>query len=68
VLVDLNTTAFRIVSKLTAENKEVKQKRGTAGGRVGGVVRAARLTPERRREIAISANKARKRKGGSNEP
>ena len=65
--VDLNTTAFRIVKKLTEESKDLKEKRGAAGGRAGGAARAARLTPERRREIAISANWARKRKGGSNE-
>jgi hypothetical protein len=57
---DLNVTAFRIVQKLTTENKEDKRSSsGRAGGKVGGPARAEKLTPERRKEIATKANQAR---------
>ena len=58
---DLNKTAFRIVEELTAENtgdKRVSQAR-TAAGRAGGPARAAALSPERRKAIAVKANRAR---------
>jgi hypothetical protein len=58
---DLNKTAFRIVAQLTAENKgdkRVSQAR-TVAGRVGGPARAAALSPERRKAIAVKANRAR---------
>ena len=58
---DLNVSAFRIVQQLTTENKEDRRKSlaGKAGGKVGGPARAIQLTPERRKEIAKKANKAR---------
>ena len=57
---DLNVNSFRIVQQLTTENKEDKKTQaGRAGGKVGGPARANRLTPERRKEIAKKANKAR---------
>ena len=57
---DLNKTAFRIVQQLTDENRSAdKQKRGSAGGKVGGIARATKLTPERKREIAVIANQTR---------
>ena len=60
---DLNKTAFRIVSTLTAETKkEGESGTGRAGGLVGGKARAASLTPQRRRDIAVKANQARSKK------
>jgi len=60
---DLNATAFRIVQHLTTEKKDDKRSSAaSAGGAVGGPARARKLTPERRREIAIKANKARWRR------
>jgi hypothetical protein len=58
---DLNVTAFRIVKQLTTENKEEKpvSTARRAAGRIGGPARAAKLTPEQRKEIAVKANKAR---------
>jgi hypothetical protein len=57
---DLNVTAFRIVNTITSENKDDKRSSAArAGGKVGGPARARRLTPERRKEIAMKANKAR---------
>lgn len=58
---DLNVTAFRIVQQLTSEKKEDKPVSAMrrAAGRIGGPARAAKLTPEQRREIAVKANKAR---------
>ncbi len=59
---DLNRTAFSIVQKLTSEAKEDSKMRAaaqSAGGVRGGIARAAKLSPERRREIAVSANAAR---------
>lgn len=32
---------------------------GRLGGKVGGLARAAKLSPERRKEIAVNASKAR---------
>jgi hypothetical protein len=57
---DLNVSAFRIVSSLTSESKE--DKKSTAAriaGKAGGPARAMKLTPERRKEIALKANTAR---------
>jgi hypothetical protein len=58
---DLNVSAFRIVQQLTTtENKGDKRSAAAiAGGKVGGRVRADKLTAERRREIATKANRAR---------
>lgn len=57
---DLNSTAFRIVQQLTTEKKENKRTSAAReGGRVGGRARADKLTPERRKEIAVNANKVR---------
>jgi hypothetical protein len=57
---DLNVSAFRIVQQLTTETKGNKRSvAGRAGGTVGGPARANKLTPERRKEIAKTANKAR---------
>jgi len=57
---DLNVNAFRIVQKLTDENKENKRVAAArVAGRVGGPARANKLTPAERTEIAIKANKAR---------
>jgi hypothetical protein len=60
---DLNVNAFRIVQRLTTETKEDnKSVAARVAGQMGGPARAARLTPERRKEIAIKANKARWKK------
>lgn len=57
---DLNVSAFRIVQQLTTENKDDKRVvAARAAGRVGGPARALKLTPQRRKEIAVKANKAR---------
>lgn len=57
---DLNTNAFRIVQHLTEETKEkARSVASRIAGRVGGPARASKLTPERRRAIAVEANKAR---------
>lgn len=57
---DLNVSAFRIVQSLTEENKDVtRSSAGRAGGKAGGPARAAKLSPERMREIALKANRAR---------
>jgi len=60
---DLNASAFRNVQELTAESNESKRvAAGRAGGKAGGPARAATLTAERRREIAVKANESRWRK------
>jgi hypothetical protein len=57
---DLNSTAFRIVEALTNENKEdARVSAARIGGKHGGPARAAVLSPERRKEIAVKANRAR---------
>ena len=63
---DLNLTAFRIVQILTEEKKDnTRSAAGRVGGKAGGPARAAKLSPERLREIALKANRARwKRKEG----
>jgi hypothetical protein len=65
---DVNSNAFRIVSSLTAENKGDRKKTeaSRAGGIAGGAARAAKLSPQRRKDIAIKANAARWSK--KNEP
>ena len=62
---DLNVSAFRIVQQLTTENKEDKRKSAArVAGQVGGPARARKLTPTRRKEIAVKANEARWKKRG----
>lgn len=60
---DLNRLAAAIVGDATDEvrpERESEQVRaGRAGGTKGGKARAKTLPPERRREIAIAAAKAR---------
>jgi hypothetical protein len=67
---DLNETTFDIVQAATGQGPKPKPagegepnrlaaKRGRLGGKVGGTVRAARLTKKRRRAIATKAARAR---------
>ena len=57
---DLNVSAFRIVKTLTTETKTIKDLSPPAREElIGGPARARKLTPERRKEIATKANKAR---------
>jgi len=58
--VDLNTTAFAIVQKLSGQ-KQTSPRSSVASraGLVGGPARAKVLSPERRKEIAANANRAR---------
>jgi len=68
LIVDLNKTAFRIVSSLTGEKKkEPKSASGRAGGLVGGRARAASLTPQRRKDIAVKAISTRWKKRDATE-
>ncbi|MFC1916197.1 histone H1 [Chloroflexota bacterium] len=58
---DFSITAFKVVQEATGQIKggfDAKTM-GRRGGLKGGVVRAARLTPERRIEIAKKAAMAR---------
>jgi hypothetical protein len=58
--VDLNVSAFRIVQQLSTENKEDKRSSSARiAGKSGGPARARKLTPARRKEIAMKANEAR---------
>ncbi len=60
---DLNSNAFRIVQRLTAENKDDKRARAaSSAGKKGGPARAAILTAQQRKNISIKANDARWRK------
>ena len=57
---DLNTTAFRIVKSLTDDKKGSKRTLAArAAGLVGGKARAAKLSKERQKEIAVHANQSR---------
>ena len=65
---DFSVTAFRVVQEATGQIERPRPKpaktfdakaRGGAGGLVGGRARAAKLTPERRVEIAKKAALAR---------
>ena len=64
---DVNVIATRIVSEATDESHIVKNPAAVALGRLGGLkggkARAAKLTPERRSEIAKKAAQARWGKG-----
>ena len=56
---DLNQLAYFILEQATSEDKPVKNEAavtlGRAGGLKGGKARAEKLTPERRKEIAVNA-------------
>jgi hypothetical protein len=58
---DLNQSAFSIVQQATGETEPIGEKKkaaqesGRRGGLIGGAVRASRLTPEQRSEIAKKA-------------
>jgi hypothetical protein len=57
---DLNRNAFRIVQSLTDEKDEnPRSVRARIGGQRGGPARAKVLSPERRKEIAETASRAR---------
>lgn len=60
---DLNRLAAAIVGDATedspVEPETAQARNGRAGGLKGGAVRAKRLSPERRSEIARAAAKAR---------
>ena len=60
---DINELAHRVVQRSTTgdDNKDTESKRDASrrAGRVGGRARAAALSPEERRAIAIKANRAR---------
>ena len=58
---DFSVTAFRVVQEATEQVKRGFDAKalGRLGGLKGGRVRAERLTPERRTEIAKKAAKAR---------
>lgn len=58
---DLNIRAFRTVQAALAEPTEPDKRRETSrkGGLRGGKARAASLSEERKREIALAANAAR---------
>jgi len=60
-MADLNQMAHRIVQQSTERKapKTKAQTNGRAGGLKGGVVRAEKLSPEKRSEIARKAAKAR---------
>jgi hypothetical protein len=57
---DINTNAHRIVRALTeGKQGDKRSEAGRAGGVIGGPARAAMLTPEKRKAIAMKANQAR---------
>jgi hypothetical protein len=60
---DVNVIATRIVAQATDEAQIVKNPAAVAlgrlGGKKGGKARAEKLTPERRKEIAQRAARAR---------
>jgi len=60
---DLNKRAFSIVQIASGEASDPKEPpRGQAGGKRGGIGRAAKLSPEERTKIAQAAAKARWKK------
>jgi hypothetical protein len=57
---DLNVRAFRTVqAALEGTGASKRQKAASKGGLRGGPSRAKSMSPERRREIAVKANRAR---------
>ena len=60
---DFAVTAFNVVKQATGDKPEPKEidykALGRKGGLKGGKVRAYKLSPERRKEIAVEAAKAR---------
>jgi hypothetical protein len=57
---DLNTNAFRVVRSLTEGKKESPRTTiARSAGKAGGPARAARLSAEQRRMIAVKASGAR---------
>lgn len=64
---DMNVRAFRTVQAALAEPSLPNSltERARKGGKRGGVARRDSLTGERRREIAITASKARWKKAKS---
>ena len=64
---DVNEIAYRVISEAIDETPPVEQHEknpaavamGRLGGKVGGKVRAERLSPEKRTEIARKAAEAR---------
>ena len=59
---DPNQLAKMVIDIATGEVADEKpsvDRRGAAGGKVGGAARAKTLTPERKREIAQNAAKSR---------
>lgn len=64
---DLNQSAFSILQQATREEEKATvdpkqkaaQESGRRGGLIGGAVRASKLTPEQRSEIARKAAKSR---------
>ncbi len=55
---DFAVTAFRVVQEATGQSTQ-QSEAGRLGGLKGGKARAAKLTPERRREIARNAAQKR---------
>lgn len=63
-MADLNQLAARLVKQATDPDPESPQQAsGRQGGLKGGAARAAKLSPERRAEIARKAATARWRRG-----
>jgi hypothetical protein len=61
-MADLNRMAHRIVQETTEPEEDpatATQANGRSGGLKGGVVRAEKLSPEKRSEIAKKAAQAR---------
>lgn len=67
---DPNQLAKLIVGIATGQAEDLKELRGRAGGLSGGRVRAEKLAPERRQEIAQSGAAARwsKKERGRDNP
>ena len=66
---DFTQTALAVVQQATGEvippTPTKRQENGRKGGIVGGIARAARLTSDQKREIAVKAAKARWGSGSS---
>lgn len=59
---DINRLASKITKEATKEKNPAAVALGRLGGLVGGHARAKKLTPEKRKEIALKASKARWKK------